>query len=74
MTLAEAQHRAQQLGCAACMDERGGFCLLTVPGVEMLARGSTWPEAFDRLAEEMARRASVCSACDGSGCLFCPGR
>jgi hypothetical protein len=75
MTFTEAQYRARQLGYAACMDERGGFCLLTVPGVEMLARGSDWESAFERL-EKTAQRASVCSECGGrdGGCLWCAGR
>lgn len=74
MTFAEAQHRARQLGCAACMDERGWCLLLSGPGGAMVARGSEWEAAFALLSEEMARRASVCVECSGQGCLWCAGR
>lgn len=70
MTLAEAQDRASQLGCAACMDER--WCmLLSGPGGAMVARGSEWEDAFSIL--EAAQRASVCEWCNGAegGCLLC---
>lgn len=47
MTDAEAQDRARALGLTALRD--GAWCLLVRYGVELVARGSSWPEAFARL-------------------------
>lgn len=72
MTIAEAQHRARQLGCAACKDERGWCLLLSGPGGAMVARGSEWEDTFT-LLEKTAQRAPSCEWCNGAegGCLLC---